>query len=94
MLAVWGDKRRVRPAKYRSPAVMVITAGYPFGATLWQLHCRTTDPVSWLEARVFAGGLATPAMLIHRFASFSSQNPYNFSSRETPGDSLPGLTLF
>ncbi|MCP5215048.1 MAG: MFS transporter [Pseudomonadales bacterium] len=52
------------PAKYRSLAVMVITAGYPFGATLGSFIAAPLIPVYGWESVFFAGGLATLAMLI------------------------------
>ncbi len=52
------------PAKYRSLAVMSITAGYPLGATLGSFIAAPLIPAYGWQSVFFAGGLATLSMLI------------------------------
>lgn len=52
------------PEKYRSLAVMSITAGYPFGATLGSFVAAPLIPAYGWQSVFFAGGLATLSMVV------------------------------
>ncbi len=52
------------PAKYRSLAVMSVTAGYPLGATLGGFFVAPLIPIYGWQVVFFAGGAATLSMVV------------------------------
>jgi benzoate transport len=75
------------PAKYRSMAVVTITAGYPLGATLGGFIAAPMIPAFGWESIFLAGGIAT--LLIGLLAYFYMPESLQFLLAKGDADALP-----